>query len=94
MDCCDHDPERGNPSYRRALWIGLAINAGMLSFRASACSMMLPSAVRHASSTEFWNTMPAATSDEVEDLRREADALKEVVAERSTLRPPATLLAM
>ena len=33
MDCCDHcqtsDPERGNPSYRRALWIVLAINAGM-----------------------------------------------------------------
>jgi hypothetical protein len=44
---------------------------------------MLPSAVRHSSSTGFWNTMPAATSDEVEDLRREADALKEVIAERS-----------
>jgi Co/Zn/Cd efflux system component len=33
MDCCDHcqtsDPERGNPSYRRALWSVLAINAGM-----------------------------------------------------------------
>lgn len=33
MDCCDHcqtfDPERGNPSYRRALWIVLGINAGM-----------------------------------------------------------------
>jgi Co/Zn/Cd efflux system component len=33
MDCCDHcqtsDPERGNPSYRRALWAVLAINAGM-----------------------------------------------------------------
>ena len=33
MDCCDHcqtfDPERGNPSYRRALWIVLAINAVM-----------------------------------------------------------------
>jgi Co/Zn/Cd efflux system component len=33
MDCCDHcqtfAPERGNPSYRRALWIVLAINAGM-----------------------------------------------------------------
>ena len=33
MDCCVHcqtsDPERGNPSYRRALWIVLAINAGM-----------------------------------------------------------------
>jgi Co/Zn/Cd efflux system component len=33
MDCCDHcqtfDPERANPSYRRALWIVLAINAGM-----------------------------------------------------------------
>src|SRR5436190_19087882 len=33
MDCCDHcqtsDPERGNLSYRRALWIVLCINAGM-----------------------------------------------------------------
>jgi Co/Zn/Cd efflux system component len=33
MDCCDHcqtsDPERGNPSYRRVLWIVLGINAGM-----------------------------------------------------------------
>jgi Co/Zn/Cd efflux system component len=33
MDCCDHcqtsDPERGNSSYRRALWIVLGINAGM-----------------------------------------------------------------
>jgi Co/Zn/Cd efflux system component len=33
MNCCDHcqtsDPERGNPSYRRALWIVLGINAGM-----------------------------------------------------------------
>ena len=33
MGCCDHcqtsDPVRGNPSYRRALWIVLAINAGM-----------------------------------------------------------------
>jgi Co/Zn/Cd efflux system component len=33
MDCCGHrqtsDPERGNPSYRRALWIVLGINAGM-----------------------------------------------------------------
>jgi Co/Zn/Cd efflux system component len=33
MDCCDHcqtsDPERGNFSYRRALWIVLGINAVM-----------------------------------------------------------------
>ena len=33
MGCCDHcqtsDPVRGNPSYRRALWIVLGINAGM-----------------------------------------------------------------
>ena len=33
MDCCDHcqtsDPERGNPSYRRVLWIVLGINADM-----------------------------------------------------------------
>jgi Co/Zn/Cd efflux system component len=33
MDCCDHchtsDPERGNPGYRRALWIVLGINAAM-----------------------------------------------------------------
>jgi Co/Zn/Cd efflux system component len=33
MDCCDHcptsDPERGNPGYRRALWIVLSINAAM-----------------------------------------------------------------
>jgi hypothetical protein len=33
MDCCDHcqtsDPERGNSSYRRALWIVLGINAVM-----------------------------------------------------------------
>ena len=33
MDCCDHcqtsDPERGNPLYRRVLWIVLGINAGM-----------------------------------------------------------------
>jgi Co/Zn/Cd efflux system component len=33
VDCCDHcdtsDPERGNPSYRRALWAVLGINAVM-----------------------------------------------------------------
>jgi Co/Zn/Cd efflux system component len=33
MDCCDRcpmsDPERGNPGYRRALWIVLGINAAM-----------------------------------------------------------------
>lgn len=33
MDCCNHcqtsDPERGNSSYRRALWIVLGINAVM-----------------------------------------------------------------
>jgi Co/Zn/Cd efflux system component len=31
MDCCDHmsDPERGNPEYRRALWIVLGINTAM-----------------------------------------------------------------
>src|SRR5207244_4076791 len=33
MDCCDHchtsDPERGNPGYRRALWVVLGINAAM-----------------------------------------------------------------
>src|SRR4051794_18909535 len=33
MDCCDHchasDPQRGNPGYRRALWVVLGINAGM-----------------------------------------------------------------
>src|SRR5213082_3007535 len=33
MDCCDpchaSDPERGNPGYRRALWIVLGINAAM-----------------------------------------------------------------
>jgi Co/Zn/Cd efflux system component len=33
MDCCDHcqtsDPEHGNSSYRRALWIVLGINAVM-----------------------------------------------------------------
>src|SRR5207244_12513623 len=33
MDCCDHcpasDPERGNPGYRRALWIVLGINSAM-----------------------------------------------------------------
>lgn len=33
-DCCGHDhhhadPERGNPAYRRVLWLVLAINAGM-----------------------------------------------------------------
>jgi Co/Zn/Cd efflux system component len=33
MDCCDPcyatDPERGNPGYRRALWIVLGINSAM-----------------------------------------------------------------
>jgi Co/Zn/Cd efflux system component len=33
MDCCDHchtsDRERGNPGYRRALWIVLGINSAM-----------------------------------------------------------------
>src|SRR5437588_6011476 len=33
MDCCDHchasDPQRGNPGYRRALWVVLGINAAM-----------------------------------------------------------------
>src|SRR2546423_2419994 len=33
MDCCDpchaSDPERGNPGYRRALWIVLGINSAM-----------------------------------------------------------------
>jgi Co/Zn/Cd efflux system component len=31
MDCCHHmsDPERGNPGYRRALWIVLGINTAM-----------------------------------------------------------------
>src|SRR5436309_4741399 len=30
-ECCDHslDPHRGNPAYRRALWVVLAINAAM-----------------------------------------------------------------
>src|SRR5437588_5492842 len=33
MDCCDHchasDPQRGNPGYRRALWVVLGINSAM-----------------------------------------------------------------
>src|ERR687887_1185680 len=28
-DCHEHDPQRGNPTYRRVLWIVLAINAAM-----------------------------------------------------------------
>jgi Co/Zn/Cd efflux system component len=58
MDCCDHcqtsDPERGNPSYRRALWVVLGINAGMFLVEIGAGLVAGP-----------------------------ADALKEVIAERS-----------
>src|SRR5262245_43177288 len=30
-DCHENDPQRGNPAYRRVLWIALAINAVMFA---------------------------------------------------------------
>src|SRR3954471_6384843 len=35
-DCHADDPERGNPSYRRALWAVLAINAAMFAVEIGA----------------------------------------------------------
>jgi Co/Zn/Cd efflux system component len=35
-DCYDHDPQRGNPAYRRVLWIVLAINAVMFAIEIGA----------------------------------------------------------
>jgi len=35
-DCHADDPERGNPSYRRALWLVLAINAAMFAVEIGA----------------------------------------------------------
>src|SRR5215510_5441505 len=34
--CHDHDPQRGNPAYRRVLWIALAINATMFAVEIGA----------------------------------------------------------
>jgi Co/Zn/Cd efflux system component len=35
-DCHDNDPQRGNPAYRRVLWIVLAINAVMFAVEIGA----------------------------------------------------------
>src|SRR5919198_2054715 len=35
-DCHEHDPQRGNPTYRRVLWIVLAINAVMFAVEIGA----------------------------------------------------------
>ena len=35
-DCHDDDPQRGNPSYRRVLWIVLIINAAMFAVEVGA----------------------------------------------------------
>src|SRR6266576_5880600 len=35
-DCHDEDPRRGNPAYRRVLWIVLAINAVMFAVEIGA----------------------------------------------------------
>jgi Co/Zn/Cd efflux system component len=35
-DCHQDDPQRGNPAYRRVLWIVLAINAGMFALEIGA----------------------------------------------------------
>jgi Co/Zn/Cd efflux system component len=35
-DCHDDDPQRGNPAYRRVLWIVLAINAVMFAVEIGA----------------------------------------------------------
>ena len=34
--CHEHDPQRGNPAYRRVLWIALAINAVMFAVEIGA----------------------------------------------------------
>ena len=35
-DCHEHDPQRGNPAYRRVLWLVLAINAVMFAVEIGA----------------------------------------------------------
>jgi Co/Zn/Cd efflux system component len=35
-DCHEHDPQRGNPAYRRVLWLVLAINAVMFAMEIGA----------------------------------------------------------
>src|SRR5215468_5984528 len=34
--CHEHDPQRGNPAYRRVVWIALAINATMFAVEIGA----------------------------------------------------------
>ena len=41
-DCHEDDPQRGNPAYRRTLWIVLAINAVMFAVEIGAGVMALP----------------------------------------------------
>ena len=65
MDCCDHcqtsDPERGNPSYRRALWIVLAINAGMFLVEIGA-GLAAGSASLQADALDFLGDAAKGTS--------------------------------
>src|SRR5712692_5570754 len=56
-DCCDHrdlpDPHRGNPAYRRVLWIVLAINAAMFVLEIGA-GLAAGSAALQADALDFF----------------------------------------
>jgi Co/Zn/Cd efflux system component len=51
-DCHDDDPQRGNPSYRRVLWIVLTINAAMFAVEVGA-GLMAGSASLQADALDF-----------------------------------------
>ena len=60
--CCNHhaDPHRGNPAYRRVLWIVLAINAVM--FLVDTLAQAVGVAREHAEPGEVVLLSPACTS--------------------------------
>ena len=51
-DCRDEDPQRGNPAYRRVLWIVLAINAVMFAVEIGA-GLAAGSAALQADALDF-----------------------------------------
>src|SRR4029077_2577538 len=51
-DCLDDDPQRGNPAYRRVLWIVLAINAVMFAVEIGA-GLAVGSASLQADALDF-----------------------------------------
>src|SRR5262252_2940538 len=51
-DCRDDDPQRGNPAYRRVLWLVLAINAVMFAVEIGA-GMAAGSASLQADALDF-----------------------------------------